>query len=144
MDSANTPPTEQEVREHFKLSADVPLMRVPQTTIWALEDGTLIWDWRNGYAELGEKPKPESSLKCVIYLTGPQGSGKSTLTSLMCNAVELHRLDYKSIRSVMCAIDYRTSYETIIVSEQIEIPGASDGIKAGCKQRGLIFKHLKL
>ena len=52
MDNLNYPPTEQEVREHFNLSADAPLMRVPQTTIWALTDGTLLWDWRNGYAEL--------------------------------------------------------------------------------------------
>lgn len=55
MDILNTPPTEQEVREHFNLSADAPLMKVPQTTIWALEDGTLLWDWRNGYAPI-QKP----------------------------------------------------------------------------------------
>ena len=51
MCSLGTSPTEREVREHFNLSADEPLMQVPYTTIWALEDGTLLWDWRNGYAD---------------------------------------------------------------------------------------------
>lgn len=56
--STDSPPTEQEVREHFNLSADAPLMKVPQTTIWALTDGTLLWDWRNGYAEIILDQKP--------------------------------------------------------------------------------------
>ncbi len=69
--SAVTPPTEQEVREHFNLSADAPLMKVPQTTIWALEDGTLLWDWRNGYAELEEPRRPA---KCAErHSVSPQG-----------------------------------------------------------------------
>lgn len=56
-------PTEQEVREHFgdKLNPVVPLMQVPYTSIWALEDGTLLWDWRNGFAELGEPSKSAKS-----------------------------------------------------------------------------------
>ena len=143
-------PTEQEVREHFgdKLKADAKLMRPAYTSIWALEDGTLLWDWRGGFAVIGSadhsKSTTPSNLKAVIYLTGRQGSGKSTLVTYMRNAVELQRLDYKSIRSLMCAIDYRTEHETIVVTEQVEIPGAADGLKAGCKQRGLIFKHLKL
>jgi len=49
-------PTEQEVRQHFgdKLKADAPLMRPSYTSIWALEDGTLLWDWRGGFAELDD------------------------------------------------------------------------------------------
>jgi len=47
-------PTEQDVRDHFagQLPTDAKLMRPAYTSIWALEDGTLLWDWRNGYASL--------------------------------------------------------------------------------------------
>ena len=45
-------------------------MRVPQTTIWALTDGTLLWDWRNGYAELSEHKPAKSSEK---HSVSPQG-----------------------------------------------------------------------
>jgi hypothetical protein len=78
-------PTEKDVRAHFgaKLNPASPLMRPAYTSIWALEDGTLLWDWKEGYAVLGPK------LKCIIYLTGPQGSGKSTLVGLMRDAVEV-------------------------------------------------------
>ena len=66
-------PTEQEVREHFgdKLKADSKLMRPAYTSIWALEDGTLLWDWRNGFAELGEPPKPAKSAE--RHSVTPQG-----------------------------------------------------------------------
>jgi len=47
-------PTEQDVREHFagQLPDDAKLIRPAYTSIWALEDYTLLWDWRNGYANL--------------------------------------------------------------------------------------------
>jgi hypothetical protein len=50
-------PTEQELRLHFAetLPTDAKLMRPEYTTIWALEDGTLLWDWKNGYADLSRK-----------------------------------------------------------------------------------------
>ena len=56
-------PTEEELRAHFgdKLPATARLMRPAYTTIWALEDGTLLWDWRGGFATLGERPKPAKS-----------------------------------------------------------------------------------
>ena len=43
-------PTEAEVRAHFgaKLNPAVNLIRPAYTSIWALEDGTLLWDWKNG------------------------------------------------------------------------------------------------
>lgn len=57
----NSPPTEELVRDHFYglLPKGAKIVQVPQTTIWALEDGTLLWDWRDGYATLtpeGEQP----------------------------------------------------------------------------------------
>lgn len=58
-------PNEQELRDHFgdKLPADAKLMRPDHTTIWALEDGTLLWDWRNGYADLAPQ------VKTLVYVT---------------------------------------------------------------------------
>ncbi len=66
-------PTEQEVRQHFgdKLKADAQLMRPAYTSIWALEDGTLLWDWRNGFSELDEPPKPAKSAE--RHSVTPQG-----------------------------------------------------------------------
>jgi len=66
-------PTEQEVREHFgdKLKPDAKLMRPAYTSIWALEDGTLLWDWRNGFAELDDSPKPAKSAE--RHSVTPQG-----------------------------------------------------------------------
>lgn len=56
-------PTEQEVLDHFDglLPADAKLMRPPYTSIWALENGTLLWDWRNGFADLSQERKPAKS-----------------------------------------------------------------------------------
>ena len=84
-------PTEQEVRAHFgaKLNPVVNLIRPAYTSIWALEDGTLLWDWKNGYSNLG------SNLKCIMYITGPAASGKTHLVGQLTNAVEV------SIRSAL-------------------------------------------
>jgi len=65
--STNHPPsgpTEQEVRKHFgdKLKADAQLMRPAYTSIWALEDGTLLWDWRNGFSEIVPERRPYPSI----------------------------------------------------------------------------------
>lgn len=78
-------PSETEVRQHFgdKLKPDAKLMRPAYTSIWALEDGTLLWDWRHGFASLSNR------LKCIMYVTGPQGSGKTALAEKMRDAVEV-------------------------------------------------------
>jgi hypothetical protein len=58
-------PDEFEVLAHFdgRLPLDAKLMRPAYTSIWALEEGTLLGDWKNGFASLG------CPLKTVIYLT---------------------------------------------------------------------------
>lgn len=50
--SQGTPPTEQELRDYFgdSLPAYTAIERIPHTTVWATDDGVLLWDWRNGYA----------------------------------------------------------------------------------------------
>lgn len=66
-------PTEQELRDHFgdSLPADTEIERIPYTTVWATEDGVLLWDWRNGYADLSpEQDNAEELLaKCLKFLT---------------------------------------------------------------------------
>jgi len=107
-------PTEQEVRQHFgdKLKADAKLMRPAYTSIWALEDGTLLWDWRGGFAELDEPPKP----KCVMYITGKPGSGKTALISKMFNAIEVELEMYKprDIGTLSAITRYNSDKDTIV------------------------------
>jgi len=97
-------PTEQEVREHFgdKLKADAKLMRPAYTSIWALEDGTLLWDWRNGFAVIGsasikheikmlmqDPPVRKGDIECIMYVTGKQATGKTNFVRLLSDAVEV-------------------------------------------------------
>lgn len=67
------PPTETEVLNHFgsKIPTYAKLMKVPYTTIWALTDGTLLWDKRNGFADLGEAPKVAKSAE--VHKGSPHG-----------------------------------------------------------------------
>lgn len=68
-----TPPTEQELRDHFgdKLPADTAIERIPYTTVWVTDEGVLLWDWRNGYADLTpEQDNTEELLaECLKFLT---------------------------------------------------------------------------
>lgn len=149
-------PTEQDVREHFagQIPDDAQLMRPAYTSIWALEDGTLLWDWRNGYAVIGsanhikaaESSGEIAKLKCIIYLSGSDPDARGHFVSFLRNALELKLEDYKSLRSLMCAIDHQASYETIVVSDRaanITI-ALAEQLKSQSEHRGLIFKHLKI
>jgi len=126
-------PTEQEVREHFgaKLSPASPLMRPAYTSIWALEDGTLLWDWKEGYAALGPK------LKCIIYLTGPQGSGKSTLVSLMRDAVEVRMPE--TLIEIDSNLEFNRERETIVFTESGFSAGSASKLKRLSGSRNLEF-----
>lgn len=68
-----SPPTEQEIRGHYgdKLPADTAIERIPHTTVWATDEGVLLWDWRNGYADLTpEQDNTEQLLaECLKFLT---------------------------------------------------------------------------
>lgn len=78
-------PAEEQVRQHFgKLLKDTDaIMRPPYTTIWALEDGTLLWDWKSGYADLGPV------LKNIILLIQPTHSSQAKFMALFDNAVNM-------------------------------------------------------
>jgi ABC-type polysaccharide/polyol phosphate transport system ATPase subunit len=129
-------PTEQEVLEHFKLPSHSALMRPAYTSIWALEDGTLLWDWKNGFASLG------CPLKTVIYLTGPQGSGKSTLAQLMHNAVEI---EHTSISGVMDFLANGTgAHETAIITSNIQTSFLHQELREFCKTNKITLKLIKL
>lgn len=68
-----SPPTEQELRDYFgdELPADTAIERIPHTTVWATDDGVLLWDWRNGYADLspGQDNTEELLAECLRFLT---------------------------------------------------------------------------
>ncbi len=130
-------PTEQDVRAHFgkQLPAHAQLMRPAYTSIWALEDGTLLWDWKEGYATLGSK------LKCVIYLTGPQGSGKSTLVSLMRDAVEILISD---IESLAFTVSENSGFEVLCISQRTSNHYDYTPIREYCKKKSLEFRHINL
>lgn len=78
-------PTEQEIREHYgdKLPADAVIESVPYTTVWATDEGVLLWDWRNGYADLSpeqeETPATDKELlaECLKFLDEEAYSLKS-------------------------------------------------------------------
>jgi len=65
-------------------------MKVPYTTIWALTDGTLLWDWRNGYADLSDKPKPAKSAEA--YEAAPYGIIASQRETIARQSEELAEL----------------------------------------------------
>jgi hypothetical protein len=60
-------------RNHFgdSLPTHTAIERIPHTTIWATEEGVLLWDWRNGYADLSpEQDNTEQLLaECLKFLT---------------------------------------------------------------------------
>lgn len=107
-------PTEEQIRAHFGklLSDDAKIMRPPYSTVWALEDGTLLWDAGGGYADIGPV------LKCLMYLTGPQGSGKTTLVDRLQNSIEIYRANYISFTDIKRSIELSGDRSTIVVTDQ--------------------------
>jgi len=142
-------PTEQEVREHFgdKLKADARLMRPAYTSIWTLEDGTLLWDWRNGFAD--EKPKavkPETKLKTLMYVTGKQGSGKTELVRLMSNAVEVNARSVLSqfSENLLKRVEANVQCETVVFTAQRFSPNTDKSLRRISEELGLKFFNINL
>ena len=131
-------PTEQEVREHFtdKIPVDARLLRPAYTSIWALEDGTLLWDYKNGYAQLGPK------LKCIMYVTGLKGSGKSSFASLLDNAVELPASEIIKVLDEM--IIRHEDCKTLCITSRKEDPMFSYNLEAVANSLKVFYKHIKL
>jgi len=161
---SNTPPsgpTEQEVREHFgdKLKADAPLMRPAYTSIWALEDGTLLWDWRNGFADSGPKTVKayvnngstpahfETKLKTLMYVTGPAASGKTYLaTHVAENACEISvRSSLGQFReNLLRRVGENPEYKTIVFTSQIFKHSLAETIKDLANELNLTYFNINL
>lgn len=142
-------PSEEEVREHFgdKLPASAKLMRPPYTSIWALEDGTLLWDWRNGFSD--SKPrasKPESKLKCIMYVTGPQGSGKNTLVGMLPNAVgvSVNTVNSRLEANILAKVEANVLAETIAFTALVYDGTTKDRIKRIAEEFGAKFLSINL
>lgn len=144
MRSAHPPvgPTEAEVRDHFRglLLTEEKLMRPAYTSIWALEDGTLLWDWKNGYARIG------TALNCVMYVTGPAGSGKTCLVSQFENAKEI------SVRSVLSQmgsnlsrkVEENTDYKTLAFTSQAYRISTDQELRRIAEELGIQFFNINL
>lgn len=159
-------PSELEVRKHFsmKLSPDARLMRVPQTTIWVLEDGTLLWDWRNGYADLthtkhgqprAAEPQREpisinadvlspSALKCIMFVTGPAASGKSALVDKMHNAAELEVDSDTTTNSLVRRVRYHSNTSTLVFTSQYTRTAVAERLEAIAEHFKLQFFNINL
>lgn len=151
MSKINPPigPTEQEVREHFgdKLSPDVKLMRPPYTSIWALEDGTLLWDWRNGFSDaMPKSTHPINNLKCVVYITGKKGSGKSTFARLMPNAIKinLNTVHSRLEGNILNKINDSCIAEAVIFSSNKHSDSALAHIKSITQELDVQFININL
>lgn len=142
-------PSEAEVREHFgdKIPPGTKLMRPAYTSIWALEDGTLLWDWRNGFSDSKPRaPKPESKLKCIMYVTGPQGSGKSTLIRMMHNTVEVgvNTVNSRLESNVLAKIEANVLAETIAFSEHRYSHATEAQLKRIAEEFGIKFLSINI
>lgn len=201
-------PVEDDIRRHFKnlLHPEKEIEIIPHTKVWATVDGVLLWDPKNGYADIGNdkggnieailrtispdntirfravnlaptksmerKPYPGSdrkptymettnetkvltashrsdvtNLKRVVYITGPQGSGKSRLVELMTDAVELNRGQYIGFTDLSRSIDKHASYSTVIICSNDLRPDAFDlnhALAIWCRERKLEYLNINL
>jgi len=147
-------PEEAEVRKHFgeQIPTDAPLMRPPYTTVWALQDGTLLWDWRNGYASIGEPETPENRLKCLMYISGPAGSGKSILIQSLANSTEVSGMPGDDDRGaafttpyeIHTALEVNRNYEIVAFTAQTHSAKISGAVERQAQIRGLRFYDIRL
>ncbi len=141
-------PTEQEVRQHYGelLPPDAKLMRPAYTSIWALEDGSLLWSWRNGFEGIGGKPKaeePKSQLKTVVYLIG---ADSSYLVALMSNAVEANIDTVLSQLggNLLNRIHENTHRETVVFTAHRFSPDTEKSLRLIAEELGLIYYTINL
>jgi len=143
-------PTEAEVRKHFgnKLSPDAKLMRPAYTSVWALEDGTLLWDWKNGFAD--DKPKAKKQigkLTTIMYVTGPAGSGKTYLVNQIAeNACEISvRSALGQFReSLLRRVSQKTNHKTIVFTAQVFQYSFAETLKDLAKELQLTYYNINL
>jgi len=154
-------PTEQEVREHFgdKLKADAKLMRPAYTSIWALEDGTLLWDWRNGFAVIGsasikheikmvlqDSPARKGDIECIMYLTGKQATGKTNFVRLLGDAVEvnLRSVSSRLPENIRAIVQQYVGKQTIVFTDQFNVPNIGEHIRSLAEELGVKFYSINL
>jgi len=146
-------PVEEDIREHFKntLSADIEIEIVPHTRIWATVDGYLLWDPKNGYNDPFNQAKVKipvesnivkTTLKRVVYLTGPPASGKSRLVEMMRDAVELNRGEFIGFVDLSRYIQKYNNHETVVVCFNSSMPQSfnfDNALKIWCRERKLEY-----
>lgn len=136
-------PTEAEVRQHFgKLLKDTDvIMRPPYTTIWALEDGTLLWDWKSGFADLGPV------LKNIILLIGGSSTQRSEIAQLFNNAdvIDFEKIaGCTRVSQVFDLIDNIEGAKNIVIPMSGSWPDLNARLIIFCKNNSVGYRRMNI
>lgn len=140
-------PDEDEIRKHFKglLDPAIKVEIVPHTKVWATDTGVLLWDPKNGYANALKPDAPVTQLKCLMYVTGPQASGKTVLCDLLKNSIELRRGEYINYIDLKRYIDKASrSFETVVVCDQRSDSSFEKLVRSYADTHKLIYFNINL
>lgn len=164
-------PVEDDIRTHFAgvLHPEKEIEIIPHTKVWATVDGVLLWDPKNGYADPykaeGDYNPPtfpadslsfykqtatlevKQALKTVVYITGPQGSGKSRLAELMADAVELNRGSFIGFTDLSRAISKQDQHQTVVITTDDLRPQAfniDNALRIWCRERKIEYLNINL
>lgn len=135
-------PSEQDVRDHFKgkILTDAKLMRPAYTSIWALEDGTLLWDWRNGYADITPR------LRALIYATGSRSPKELKLTKHLTDATEVHLVPTSVItrEDLTLRVNKFCDKEAVVFTSRTKSPLVAARLKSIAFELKIDFIELKI
>lgn len=150
-------PVEDDIRAYFNhaLGPDKEIEIIPHTKVWATIAGTLLWDPKNGYADISAKPGlplsesniVTTTLKRVVYMTGPSESGKTRLVEMMRDAVELNRSEFIGFTDLSRTIKKYDNHETVVVCFNSSTPQSfnlDNALKIWCRERKLEYHHINL
>jgi hypothetical protein len=104
-------------------------------------------DRKPAYMSTTNEVKIMPALKLVIYLTGPQASGKSTLISLMADAVELNRHQFIGFTDLSRNITKHNHHQTVVITSNSTAPEAfnvNNALHIWCRERKIKYLHINL
>lgn len=87
------------------------------------------------------------ALKTVIYLTGPQGSGKTMLVNMMADAVELNRSYFIGFTDLSRNISKQDHHRTVVITTNDLSPQAfnvDNALKIWCRERKIEYLNINL
>lgn len=125
-------PTEDGIRAHFgkALPAEMPIEQIPHTRVWATAEGVLLWDPKNGYADITAKPYTPYSgnmipmeqivkkvqLETLIFLNDSATElDRATLVISLENAGHLYAKKFIGFTNLTHAIKRNWEFKQIVV-----------------------------